>query len=253
MFPSMIKAGILSLGISEQGVRTQFIPKKPGTTDLRIVYNFKPGINKHTIKPAYPIYNLDIVVTIVVKAKFSAFFSADAVNRYQVVLIAEANKFKLAIIFNYYQLFYNRMAQGLTRVLYTYYVFIDMTFGFLLSTQSIAAILSIIRDNRNIAFSLFIDNYNRAAIDFNSIAKLLHEEYFLRVVQALIFLTRQKSLFFILDLLFIRFTGDVRGLRLLIRYRERVLQSLSQSLNRRQKYSTTYYRSCGNIFLVEQS
>jgi len=74
------------------------------------------------------------------------------------------------------------MAQGLTRALYTYYVFIDMTFSFLPSTQSTAVILSIIRDNRNTAFSPFIDNYNRAAIDFNSMAKLLYEEYFLRVV-----------------------------------------------------------------------
>jgi len=46
------------------------------------MYNFKPDINKYTIKPAYPIYNLDVVVTIVVKAKFSVFFGADAVNRY---------------------------------------------------------------------------------------------------------------------------------------------------------------------------
>jgi len=50
--------------------------------DLRIIYNFKLGINKYTIKPAYLIYNLDIVVTTVVKAKFSVFFSTDAVNRY---------------------------------------------------------------------------------------------------------------------------------------------------------------------------
>ena len=74
------------------------------------------------------------------------------------------------------------MAQGLTRVLYTYYVFIDMTFGFVPSTSRTAAILLIIRDNRETAFSPFINNYNGAAIDFNSIAKLLHEQYFLRVV-----------------------------------------------------------------------
>jgi len=74
------------------------------------------------------------------------------------------------------------MAQGLTRALYTYYVFIDMTFSFLPSTQSIAAILSIIRDNRETAFSPFINDYNGAAVDFNSMAKLLHEQYFPRVV-----------------------------------------------------------------------
>jgi len=39
-----------------------------------------------------------------------------------------------------------------------------------------------IRDNRKTAFSLFINDYNGAAIDFNSIVKLLHELYFLRVV-----------------------------------------------------------------------
>jgi len=82
MFLLIIKAGILLLGMGELGIRTQFIPKKPSITDLRIIYNFKPGINKYIIKLAYPIYNLDIVVTIVVKAKFSVFFSTDAVNRY---------------------------------------------------------------------------------------------------------------------------------------------------------------------------
>jgi len=39
-----------------------------------------------------------------------------------------------------------------------------------------------IRDNRKTALSPFINNYNGAAIDFNSIAKLLDEQYFLRVV-----------------------------------------------------------------------
>jgi hypothetical protein len=34
------------------------------------------------MKPVYPIYHLDIVVAIVVKAKFGAFFSIDIVNRY---------------------------------------------------------------------------------------------------------------------------------------------------------------------------
>jgi len=80
-----------------------------------------------------------------------------------------------------------------------------------------------IRDNRKTAFSPFINDYNGAAIDFNSIAKLLHEQYFPRVAWALIFLTGRKSSFFIPDLSFIGFTGDIRGLRLLIRYRERVL------------------------------
>jgi len=56
-----------------------------------------------------------------------------------------------------------------------------MIFSFLPSTQSTAAILSIIRDNRKTAFSPFINDYNGAAVDFNSIAKLLHEQYFPRV------------------------------------------------------------------------
>jgi len=57
-----------------------------------------------------------------------------------------------------------------------------MTFSFLPSTQSIVAMLSMIGDNRETAFSPFINDHNGAAVDFNSIAKLLHEQYFLRVV-----------------------------------------------------------------------
>jgi len=224
MFPSMIEAGILSPGISEWGARTQFVPKKPGTTDLRIVHNFKPGINKHTIKPAYPMHNLDVVVTTVVKAKFSAFFGADAANGYWAVPIAEADKFKSAIIFNHRQLFYNRMAQGLTGAPHTYCAFTDMTFGFLPSTQSTAAMSSMIGDNGETAFSPFVDDHNGAAVDFDSMAKLLHEQYFPRVAWAPIFLTGRKSSFFMPDLSFIGFTGDVRGLRPSIRHRERVLQ-----------------------------
>ena len=115
------------------------------------------------------------------------------------------------------------MAQGLTGAPYTYYVFTDMTFSFLPSTQSTAAMPSMIRDNRETAFSPFVNDHNGAAVDFNSMAKLLHEQYFLRVAWAPIFLTGRKSSFFMPDLSFIGFIGDVRGLRLLIRYRERVL------------------------------
>jgi len=86
--------------------------------------------------------------------------------------------------------------------------------------------LSMIRDNRETAFSPFINDHNGAAVDFNSMSKLLHEQYFPRVVWTPIFLTGRKSSFFIPDLSFIGFTGDVRGLRLLIRHRERVLQWL---------------------------
>jgi hypothetical protein len=58
----------------------------------------------------------------------------------------------------------------------------DITFSFIPSNSTIPVILSLIKDNRDSVFSLFVDNYNSIAKDFNTLAIFLYKGYFLRVV-----------------------------------------------------------------------
>jgi len=77
----MVKVGILDIGSSEWAAATLFPPKKPRSTEFRMVYNFKP-INKYTIKSNYPIYNMDKVLHTVVSLGKKVFSVYDTANGY---------------------------------------------------------------------------------------------------------------------------------------------------------------------------
>ena len=73
------------------------------------------------------------------------------------------------------------------------------------------------------AFAPFVDDYNSGVEDFDSMFKMLHENYFPRVVWAPIYLSSKKCSFFIDNLDFIGFTGSANQLRPLVRHRDRIL------------------------------
>jgi len=77
---------------------------------------------------------------------------------------------------------YRRMGQGLRGASYIYCQFTDMVFGQMPATQSAPVRSTFIGDQGDYAFSPFVDDHNGAAKDFKSIFKMLHEEYFPRVI-----------------------------------------------------------------------
>jgi hypothetical protein len=119
VFPQMEEAGILYRGSSPWGAATLFPPKKKGSSDMRVVHSFIP-INASTIKPVYPIHNLEEVLNTLVKPSFLVFFSADATHGYWAVPMRKGDEYKVAIIAPNGQWLFRRMGQGLKGAAHTY-------------------------------------------------------------------------------------------------------------------------------------
>ena len=115
IFPQMEEAGILYRASSEWGAFTQFPPKKKGSSEKRIVHNFKP-VNKVTIKPAYPMHGMDEVLETIIRPQHDAFFASDASNGYWAVPMYEPDCYKAGVLTPHGQYIYRRMAQGLKGV-----------------------------------------------------------------------------------------------------------------------------------------
>jgi len=85
------------------------------------------------------------------------------------------------------------------------------------------AIPTLISTYKNLAFTLFIDNYIRVAEDFNSLFNLLYTKYFPRVVFSPIYLALYKTKVFIDTLEIVGFTRGVDSLRLATKHREKAI------------------------------
>jgi len=85
------------------------------------------------------------------------------------------------------------------------------------------AIPTLISTYKNLAFTLFIDNYVRVAEDFNSLFNLLYTKYFPRVVFSPIYLALYKTKVFIDTLEIVGFTRGVDSLRLAAKHREKAI------------------------------
>ena len=93
----------------------------------------------------------------------------------------------------------------------------------LLRGEGAEAIPTLISIYKNLAFTLFIDNYIRVAEDFNSLFNLLYTKYFPRVVFSPIYLALYKTKVFIDTLEIVGFTRGIDGLRLATKYREKAI------------------------------
>src|SRR5437667_12631380 len=65
IFLEMEKARIIIWAMSEWGAKTKFPPKKKGSDQFRVVYNFIL-VNKVTIKLQYPMHCIDKVLEMVI-------------------------------------------------------------------------------------------------------------------------------------------------------------------------------------------
>jgi len=223
IFPQMEEAGIIYRGVSPWGAVTLFPPRKKGSDDLRTVHNFIP-INAHTIKPVYPMHNLEEVLDTLVRPDFRVFFSADATNGYWAIPIRKGDEHKAAIVTPNGQWLYRRMGMGLKGAPHTYAQFTDLVFGPLPATTETPAMKTIIRDHGEVAFSPFMDDHLGAATTFEKMFTFLHNEYFPRVLFGPVSLNPRKCNFFSEEVEVLGFTAAGNGLRPSGKHRSRVEQ-----------------------------
>ena len=145
---------------------------------MRVVHNFIP-IHKYTIKSAYPMHHLEEVVDMLIKPKYTTFFTSDASNGYWAIPMKSSDCNKTGFITPNGQWVYLRMGQGLKGGPHTYAQFSDLTFGPLpKNAEGVPRMPTLIGRHRNHSFAVFMDDHAVAATDFDSMFKLLYEEYF---------------------------------------------------------------------------
>lgn len=221
IFPEMEQAGILLRGASDWAARTLFPPKKKGSDQLRVVHNFIP-INAVTIKPQYPMHQMEEVLDTVIKSKWKTFFSADASNGYWAIPIQPGDEHKAGITTPHGQYMYLRMGQGLKGAPHTYSQFTDLVFGPLPASSISPALPSIIGNQENSGFSPFMDDHLGGFTDFNAQFDFLHQHYFPRIAFGPVYLSGSKTFAFMENLELIGFTGSSEGLRPSVKHLERM-------------------------------
>jgi hypothetical protein len=221
VFPQMEEAGIIYHGSSPWAAVTKFPPKKPGSDKMQVVHNFIP-INACTIKPVYPMHNLEEVLDVLVKPTFVVFFSSDAANGYWAVPLRKGDEHKAAITAPNGQWLFRHMGQGLKGAPYTYSQFTDLVFGLLPRTDTVVSFPTLIGDHGDIGFVPFMDDHIGAAISFDTMYTFLHKKYFLWVAFGPLALSPAKSLFFFNSLDVIGFSASSDGLCPSVRHRNRV-------------------------------
>jgi hypothetical protein len=146
------------------------------------VHNYIP-INKWSIKCTYPVHSLDEVVDVVLKDKFSVYFSADASCGYWAIPVKPGDEFKTAVITPHGQYAYMRMGMGLKNAMHTYAQFTDMVFGPIPKDEEAdqPRFETVIGDHGEVGFSPFVDDHLGAAVAYQTLFDFLHEQYFPRV------------------------------------------------------------------------
>ena len=221
IFPQMAEAEILIRGSSPWGAITKFPPKKKGSEQMRVVHDFIP-VNSFTIKPVYPMHNIEEVLNTLIKPAFKVFFSADATNGYWAVPIKPGDEFKAAILAPNGQWLYRRMGQGLKGAPHTYSQFTDLAFGPIPKTDTVPAFTTLIKDHGEAGFAPFMDDHLGAAKSFDAMYTFLHEKYFPRIAFAPLSLSPSKAFFFFTSLDVIGFSATANGLRPSNKHRNRV-------------------------------
>ncbi|KAJ6125848.1 Ribonuclease H-like protein [Penicillium samsonianum] len=219
-FPDMEDAGILYRMASQWGAQTRFISKK-NPKDLRIVHNFIP-INKWSIGSSYPVHNFDEVVDVVLKSKFSTYFTADASCGYWAVPIKPGDEFKAVVITTHGQYAHRRMGISLKNAMHTYAQFTGMVFGQLPGSEGNSRQDSTIGDHREAGFSPFVEGHLGSATPYETLFRFLHEKYFPRVVFGPVYLAEKKVRVFESSLEAVGFEGSREGIRPSLRHMEKI-------------------------------
>ncbi|SLM39126.1 hypothetical protein LPUS_09585 [Lasallia pustulata] len=224
IFPELEEAGIVARMSSNWAARTKFPPKKKGSDQLRVVHNFIP-VNKCTIKSEYPMHRLEEVLDILIKPRFSCYFSTDVSNSYWVVPIKAGDEYKAGIITPHGQYAYRRMGQGLKGAPHTYSQFTDLVFGPIPrnDVSGEPRMDTIIDDHGNTAMALFMDDYAASATDFDSLYNFLADFFFPRAVFGPIYLNPKKTVVFGINLDLLGFTGRASTIRPSIKHRDKVM------------------------------
>lgn len=115
------------------------------------------------------------------------------------------------------------MGQGFTGAPYTYSQFTDLVFGPLPGTGSAPLSPSIIGDHDTWAFAPFMDDHGGAALDFDALFHMLHDEYFPRAVFGPVYLNPRKTEVFMDELTLLGFTGKGGTIRPSIKHRNEIL------------------------------
>ncbi|SLM34951.1 Ribonuclease H-like domain [Lasallia pustulata] len=207
---------------SNWAARTKFPPKKKGSDQLRVVHNFIP-VNKCTIKSEYPMHRLEEVLDILIKLRFSCYFSTDASNSYWAVPIKAGDEYKAGIITPHGQYAYRRMGQGLKGAPHTYSQFTDLVFGPIPQNDVSGEprMDTIIGDHGNTAMALFMDDYAASATDFDSLYNFLADFFFPRAAFGPIYLNPKKTVVFGINLDLLGFTGGAGTIRPSIKHRDK--------------------------------
>ncbi|TAQ83554.1 hypothetical protein B7494_g8120 [Chlorociboria aeruginascens] len=221
IFPGMEEAGIVVRGSSPWGAVILFSPKKKGSDLMRVVHSFIP-INAATIKPVYPMHNMEEVLETLIKTSFTVFFSSDATNSYWAVPIRPGDEYKSAILAPNGQWLFKRMGQGLKGAPHTYSQFTDLVFGPLPKTDKCEAFPTLIKDHGHVGFAPFIDDHIGAADSFDALLDFLYEKYFPRVAFGPLSLSPQKTNFFFSAIDVLGFSTTSEGLRAYSKHRNRV-------------------------------
>ena len=221
IFPEMEEAGIIVRAASDWGARTRFPPKKKGSDKMRVVHNFIP-VNKCTIKPQYPMHQLEEVLDTIVKPKFTTFFSTDASNGYWAVPIKPGDEYKAGVVTPHGQYVYRRMGQGLKGAPHTYSQFSDLVFGPIPKNDDQPRFPSLIGDHGTEAFALFMDDHMAGFTTYEAQFNFLMNHYFPRVAFGPVYLVGPKTHAFADSLEMVGFQGSAEGLRPSIKHRERI-------------------------------
>ena len=73
----MVEARILMWMSSQWGACIKFPPKKKGSAELRVVYNYIP-VNQWSYPSAYLIHSMDEVLDLIIKSQYKVYFTGDA-------------------------------------------------------------------------------------------------------------------------------------------------------------------------------
>jgi len=250
IFPKLEEAGVIVRRSSEWGAPTKFPPKKKGSGLLRVVHQFIP-INKYTIKSAYPMHRMEEVIEILMKEKFSVYFSTDASHGYWAIPLKVEDWNKTGFLTPNGQWVYTRMGMGLKGAPHTYAQFSDLVFGPLPKTEDTRRQPTLIGQHNNTAFAVFMDDHSGAGEDFDNLFEFLHTQYFPRCVFGPVYLNGKKTVLFHDNLEMIGFEGNGKGIRPSAKHRDKILNWLTPG-NRKEVDGFCWLTPFFRIFIPDR-
>ena len=221
IFPEIEEAGIITRASSDWGCRSRFSPKKKGSEELCVVHHYIP-LNSQTIKPQCLMYRIEEVIDTIIRPKHHCYFITDASNGYWAVRMKPRDEYKTGFVTPHGQYAYLQIGQGLIGAPHTYSHVSDMVFRHLPKITTVPAQSSLIGDQGDWGFSLFMDDHIGAAISFEAMFNFLHHHYFPHAIFGPVYLAPHKTFVFTDQLDFVGLTGDKNGLRPSMKHRERI-------------------------------